>query len=283
MSIKPCKNIRSSIVIYIFLILVLIIVAAPLLWALSASFTPNSMVYDNVSPFTIEAFIPIDFTLDAYRVLFTERNFGIVVLRTLAVSLISVFLGIVIAFTAGFAFARFNFCGKKFLFSLVMISFMVPIEVTVLPLYIMMVNAGWINTWQGLIIPGIANGLVIFLFRQFFYEIPESMLEAAKIDGTPWLRILRSVVLPVSWPVTIGAGLILFLAAWNNYFWPLLVATKPLFRLVQVAISMAIQEQQTFWNELFAGSLIAAIVPVIIVLPLQKYYVESVATSGIKG
>ena len=147
----------------------------------------------------------------------------------------------------------------------------------------MMLKFGWINTWQGLYIPGLANGLVIFLFMQFFMEIPQSMLDAARVDGAKWPRILTKIVLPLSWPASIGAGLVLFLATWNNYFWPLVVATKPQFRVIQVAISLAMQEQQTFWNELFAGSILAAIIPVLLILPLQKYYIESIASSGIKG
>ena len=268
---------------YAFLFIVFIIVFIPLLWSLSASFTPNNRIYEYVAPFSWKAFVPVDFTPEAYGILFGERGFGIVVLRTLVISLLTVVFGGVVAFAAGFGFARFRFRGRNLLFGLVMVSFMVPIEVTVLPLYIMIVHSGWVNTWRGVVIPGLANGLVIFLFRQFFMEIPGSMLEAARVDGTSWLRILRSIVLPVSLPVTIGASLILFLSAWNNYFWPLLVATKPRFRLVQVAISMAIQQQQIYWNELFAGALIAALVPIVIVLPLQKYYVQSVVSSGIKG
>ena len=139
-----------------------------------------------------------------------------------------------------------------------------------------------INTWQGLIIPGLANSMVIFLFRQFFSEIPQDLLDAARVDGASWLRILFSIVMPISLPVMIGAGLVLFISAWNSFFWPLVVAPKPELRVIQVAISLSAQQVQILLNELFAGALIAAIVPIILILPLQQYYVNSIASTGIK-
>jgi len=164
----------------------------------------------------------------------------------------------------------------------VLFTFMVPIEVTILPQYIQMRNLGWINTWQGLIVPGLANSMVIFLFRQFFSEIPKDLLDAARADGASWLQILFSIVVPISLPVLIGASLVLFISGWNSFFWPLVVAPKPEFRVIQVAISLTATQHQTLLNQLFAGSLIAAVVPVLIMLPLQQYYVKSIASTGIK-
>ncbi len=277
---KPTRLKKSF--IYSMLFLLLLIIVVPLLWAFSASFTPNDVIFKNVAPFSIKAFIPSGITFDAYARLFTYRDFGKVLLTTLLLSLGTIAIGGVMAFSAGFALARFDFFGKRLLNLLVLFTFMVPVEVIIIPQYIMMLRLNWVNTWQGLFIPGLANGLVIFLYKQFFMEFPQGLLEAARIDGARWPRILVGIVAPLTVPVSIGAALILFLSVWNNYFWPLVVATKPQFRVVQVAISLAIQEQQTFWNELFAGALIAAIVPVLLILPLQKYYIESIASSGIK-
>ncbi|MFM8426295.1 MAG: carbohydrate ABC transporter permease, partial [Chloroflexota bacterium] len=122
---------------------------------------------------------------------------------------------------AGFAFATFDFKGKNLLFGLVLFTFMVPIEVTIIPQYLQMKTLGWINTWQGLFIPGLANSMVIFLFRQFFSEIPKDLLDAARVDGASWLRILFLIVVPISKPVLIGAGMVLFISTWNSFFWPL--------------------------------------------------------------
>jgi multiple sugar transport system permease protein len=276
------RGFATTLVIYVLLLIILVLIVVPLLWAIAASFTPNEKIYHYVFPFSWRAFFPQEFTLSAYRTLFVERGFGTAILNTVILSLGTVFIGGFINLLAGFAFAVFDFKGKNLLFGLVLFTFMVPIEVTILPQYIQMRNLGWINTWQGLLIPGLANSMVIFLFRQFFAEIPHDLLDAAAVDGASWLRILFAIVIPNSLPVLIGAGLVLLLSAWNSFFWPLVVAPKPEFRVIQVAISLSAQQRQTLLNELFAGSLIAAVVPVLIMLPLQQYYVKSIASTGIK-
>ncbi len=280
------QNERSRVIrhvfVYVLLLAVLASVVTPLLWAVASSFSQNDQIFKNTFPFTWRAFFPDQPTLDAYQTLFTQKGFGIAILNTLFFSVITVLVGGLINLLAGFAFAIFNFKGKNLLFALVMFTFMVPIEVTIIPQYIQMKSLGWINTWQGLFVPGLANSMVIFLFRQFFSEIPKELIEAARMDGASWPRILTSIVVPISRPVLIGAGMVLFLGAWNSFFWPLVVAPDPKFRMIQVAISLTVQQTQTLWNQMFAGSLLAAILPILIILPLQQYYVRSIASTGIK-
>ncbi len=272
----------GSILIYTLLVLVLALVLLPLLWALASSFSPNTAIFKYAFPFSVQALIPQEFTLEAYSNLFTQRDFGRALLNSLMLSVVSVGVGGTINLLAGFAFARFDFPFKRVLFALVIFTFMVPVEVTILPQFVLMRDIGWLNTWQGLIVPGLANSMVIFLFQQFFSEFPQDLLDAAKVDGATWPRILLNIVIPISKPILIGAGLVMFLAAWNSFFWPLVVSPQPEFRVVQVAISLSIQERQTLWNELFAGSLLAAIVPILLLLPLQQYFVKSIATTGLK-
>ena len=272
----------STAVVYLLLLTVTALIVAPLLWAIASSFTPNDQVYRYVFPFSLRAFFPQEFTWSAYRTLFFEKGFGTALLNTSLLTLGTVLIGGLINLLAGFAFAVFEFRGKNVLFGLVLFTFMVPIEVTIIPQYIQMKELGWINTWQGLLVPGLANSMVIFLFRQFFSELPRDLLDAARVDGASWIRILFSLVIPISFPVLIGAGLVLFISTWNSFFWPLVVAPRPELRVIQVAISLSAQQVQTLLNELFAGSLIAAIVPILVMLPLQRYYVNSIASTGIK-
>lgn len=271
-----------SLWVYALLTAVSILIVAPLLWAVSSSFTANDQVYRYVYPFSLKAFIPQAFTLSAYQTLFFEKGFGTAILNTSLLTIGTVLIGGLINLLAGFAFGVFDFRGKNLLFGIVLFTFMVPIEVTIIPQYIQMRDLGWINTWQGLLVPGLANSLVIFLFRQFFAEFPRDLLDAARVDGASWSRILFSLVVPASRPVLVGAGLVLFLSAWNAFFWPLVVAPRPEFRVIQVAISLSAQQVQTLFNEMFAGALIAALVPIILLLPLQQYYVSSIAATGIK-
>ena len=268
--------------IYALLTLVAAIFLIPLLWAIAASFTPNNLVFRYAYPFSWRAFLPVDFTLEAYRNIFA-RGFERSMINTLILGMTVVVVGGVVNAMAGFAFARFDFAGKRFLFIFtIMVTFLIPIDLTAIPRFILVNNLGWINTWQGLIVPGLASSLVIFLFRQFFEEIPQDLIDAARVDGASWARLFMAVVLPLSTPVMITAALLLFLSQWDSFFWPLLVAPRPEFRVVQVEISNNVGQFQTLWNELLAGSMLAAIVPILLLLPFQRYYVAAITSSGIK-
>lgn len=276
------KALLEQILIYILLCLVAAVMIIPLLWAISASFTPNEMVFRYAYPFSWRAFLPVDFTLEAYRNLF-QRDFGRSLINTLILGFTVVIAGGVINAMAGFAFARFDFAGKRFLFIFtILVTFLIPIDLTAIPRYILVNDLGWINTWQGLIVPGLASALVIFLFRQFFEQIPQDLIDAARVDGASWARLFVRIVLPLSTPVMITAALLLFLSQWDSFFWPLLVAPKPELRVIQVEISNAVGEYQTLWNELLAGSMMAAVVPILLLLPFQRYYVRAITSSGLK-
>ncbi|MBV7329478.1 carbohydrate ABC transporter permease [Chloroflexi bacterium TSY] len=272
----------ERIAIYGLLIIVAGIIVVPLLWAIAASFTPNEKVFQYAYPFSWRAFLPVEFTLEAYQNLFA-RGFGRSLFNTFILGIIVVLVGGACNAMAGFAFARFDFRGKRFLFIFViLVTFLIPIDLTAIPRFILVNDLGWINTWQGLIIPGLANSLVIFLFRQFFEEIPQDLIDAARVDGASWGRLFMRIILPLSTPVLITAALLLFLSQWDSFFWPLLVAPQPELRVVQVEISNSIGQYQTLWNELLAGSMLAAIVPILLLLPFQRYYIQAVTSSGLK-
>ncbi len=276
------RLIADQVVIYVLLIVVAGLIVLPMLWAIAASFTPNDEVFRFASPFSLRAFLPTDFTLDAYKFLF-DHGMGRSLTNTFALGTIVVFVGGLVNALAGFAFARFEFRGKQPLFIfIVMVTFLVPVDLTAIPRYILVNELGWINTWPGLIIPGLASSVVIFLFRQFFEELPQDLIDAARVDGASWLRLFFGVILPLSKPVIITAGLLLFLSQWDSFFWPLLVAPRPELRVIQVDIAMSVGQYQTFWNRLLAGANLAAIVPILLLLPFQRYYIQAITSSGVK-
>ena len=279
---RPWRAYLQPALSYVLLCLGVVIVIVPLAWAAAASFTPNHKVFEYAYPFSWRALFPVDFTLEAYENLF-DRGFGRAVGNTFFLALATVFIGGAVNALAGFAFGRFEFRGKNFLFlTIIMLTFLVPVDLTAIPRFILIQGFGWINTWQGLLIPGLANSLVIFLFRQFFAEIPQELIDAARVDGATWLRVLVSIILPISKPVMVAAGLLMFISQWNSFFWPLLVAPRQEMRVVQVDISLAIGQYGTIWNELLAGSMIAAIVPILLVMPFQRYYVQAITGTGLE-
>ena len=271
----------EQIIVYALLTVAAIMAILPLMWAFAASFTPSEKVFANAYPFSWRALLPLDFTVSAYNNIFA-RGFGTAIGNTLILSISTVFVGGIIATMAGFAFARFSFRGKNLLFGLVLLTFMIPVDLTAIPRYIMVNRLEWVNTWQGLLIPSLVNSLVIFLCRQFFEDIPQELIDAARVDGASWLRLFFGIVLPISTPLLISAALLLFLGQWDAFFWPLLIAPAPQMTVIQVAITSAVTEHRTVWNELLAGSMMAAIIPILLALPFQRYYVQAITNSGLK-
>lgn len=254
----------------------------PLVWSIAASFTPADEIFKNLTPFTWRALLPSNPTLAAYHELFSSPTFLRALANTLFLCAVTVVGGIAVNSLAGFAFTVFDFPGKRLLTTLVFVSFMVPFEAIVIPLYGIVSAVGLINSYQALILPTLANGSIIFLFRQFFAETPKDLLEAARIDGLSWFGIYTRIVLPLSTPVLISAGLALFLVQWESFFWPLLVANRPEYQVVQLALANFNTQYIYRWDIQLAGSVFTMAFPTLILGFLQRYYIATIASTGSK-
>ncbi|HHV92959.1 MAG TPA: carbohydrate ABC transporter permease [Firmicutes bacterium] len=280
---KQVRTILQRVAWHFACICMAVFTLVPFLWAASSSFKPLSRVFADLVPFSFKTFIPMPPTLEAYVALFTETGYPRGLLNTAYVAVTVVVFGVLLNSMAGFAFAKLDFPGKRLLFTLTIVSFMIPFEAISIPLYSIINRFGWLNSFKAVIVPGIANGLTIFLFRQFFAGIPTELIEAATIDGASKLRIYSTIFLPLSKPAIVSASLLLFVGQWEAFLWPLLVANAPETRLIQVALSYINTQYATYWNQIFAGAVIAGIIPLIIILPLQRYYVKGISSTGIKG
>ncbi len=261
---------------------VALLVIGPLIWALSSSLRPQDDIFRYLTPFSFKALYPTNPTLEAYRVIFFEKGFARAVFNTGIVAFATVVGGVLVAAMAGFAFARLHFPGKSVLFILTVVTFLVPFEAIAIPLYDLVQRLGWIDTYAALIVPGVANGIAIFLFRQAFAEIPSDLVDAARLDGATWLGILFTIFLPLTKPVIVGASLLLFLFQWESFLWPLIAVRDERYKVVQVALSDFQLQYETLWDQLFAASIVAAVIPLLLLLPFQRYYVRSVIGSGLK-
>ncbi len=259
-----------------------LIVLFPLLFALVSSFRPLDDIFKYVSPVTWKTFVPTAITLDAYTGLFQLRNFGRVLFNTVYISVITVLFGVFINSMAAFAFAKFRFKAKNLLFFIVLLTFMIPFEVIAIPLYTLVDKLGWIDSYYGLVVPAIANGFVIFLYRQFFLDLPDALIESARMDGAPWWKIYWRIVMPLCKPVTISAGLIIFIYQWESFMWPLIVTRSEDYRVIQVMISLFTTEHATLWNEMFATAILAIIIPSVLILFFQRYFIQGITHSGSK-
>jgi len=254
----------------------------PLWWAIVSSLRPNSEVFADLFPFTPKALVPMPFSLEAYSGIL-DQGFGLIIANTLLVAVVTVVAGIIVNGAAGFAFALFEFKGKGLILAFIIVSFMLPFEAIALPLYSVTLQLGWVDNVAALIVPSVANGLAVFLFYQFFRQVPSDYLEAAQIDGATWFDILWRIYVPLSIPTCISAGLLLFVFQWEAFLWPLLAMPSQQFKVIQVGMAAFQQQYQTFWNQLFAVAVVTALIPIALLLPLQRYYVQGLASAGIKG
>jgi ABC-type glycerol-3-phosphate transport system permease component len=276
-------NTARKFLIYLVLIFISIITIFPLLWGIASSLRPDEELYKYVMPFSVKTFIPQDLTFNAYFRLFAEFNFHRYIINTFIVTLCTIFFSCAINGIAAFSFALFQFPGKKFFYTVVLLSFMIPFESIAMPLYNVVNRFGWVDRMYGLIVPSIADGLVLFLFNQFFRDIPKSLLEAARIDGANWITVFVKIIIPLSIPVYITAGLMIFMTQWNSYLWPLLVARSRDVQTIQIALGQFRGERFTLWSCIYAGSIVSAFLPLFLFLPFQKYFVQGINSSGVKG
>ncbi len=257
------------------------IVVCPLAWLAIASLRPQSEIFQPISEFGWRTFVPSEITLDNYRALLSG-DFPGALKNSLIVSITTMIFGLLTNSFAGFAFAVFEFRGKGLLFILVIASFMMPFEAIVMPLYLLVNAFGWTNSFKALIVPEIANGMIIFLFRQFFVSIPKDFFEAARVDGASWLYIWARIAMPLSWPTIATCCLMIFLRQWDSFFWPVVAASSPDYSVVQVAITRNINFEQHNWGGLFASTNIAILIGTIPFLLLQRFYIRSLFSDGLK-
>ena len=184
---------------------------------------------------------------------------------------------------AAFFFSRLPFPGKNALLLYVIATLFVPIQVTLVPLFIVVRQLGFGNTYWAMILPWFASPFVIFALIQFFKEIPYELDEAAIIDGASYVQILRHVIMPLSVPGLITMSLLEFQFIWNLFLWPLIAVSDKNIQVIQVTLALTQTQRTTFWGRRFAGAALASVPVIILFMLLQRYYTEGIAQTGVKG
>ncbi|MBR4291763.1 MAG: carbohydrate ABC transporter permease [Oscillospiraceae bacterium] len=267
---------------YAGLILAAFIILMPILWFITSSFRTNEEVFANINPFSLQKMFFGNYSLENYRTIFTKYDFSQTVTNTLVICFLTITIGIVVCSMAGYALAKMKFRGRGLVFALVLFAIMVPFDAIAIPLYTIITKLGWVDTYQAIVLPAVANGMTIFMFRQSFRDINDSLLEAARIDGAGEFRTFWQIVMPISLPSVISGSLVMFTAQWNAFMWPLLVARSDKLKMLQVALADFQLENGTMWSELFAGITISMLIPCMILIPFQKYYIRGIGSSGMK-
>lgn len=255
----------------------------PYVWMVASSFKSSPAIFADLDDVSWRTFVPVDPTLDGYVTLFIDRGLGRALVNSLIIGVVQVGGALVLCSLAAYALTRMRFRGQSILFALILVTFMVPVEALVVPLYSVMSGLGLQDTLAAAALPWVASVFGLFLLRQHFDEIPRELDEAAKLDGAGHLRILWQVILPNVKPALASMALILFLMSWNGFLWPLVIISSPENMPVQVAIAQTSSPTtQTDWGAIFAGATVATIPLILLFLALQRYFVQGFAASGLK-
>ena len=268
--------------LYLALVLAGLFFVIPVLWTVISSLKPENDI-QSYPPH----WIPNPITTESYRTVLSSYPYLRWMLNSVVISVVGT-VGILICSTlAAYALARFQFGGRRLLFQMIIVMLLIPIQAYVIPLYLMSSKGHLLNTYPGLILPLIANVTSIFILHAFFKELPSELEQAARIDGAGEFRIFWQIMLPLSKPALSTVAILTFIANWNQFLWPLIAVRKDDMMPLPVAISRywgAVNQNASFQYGTALAACAMAVVPTIeVYLALQRYFVEGIANSGIKG
>jgi multiple sugar transport system permease protein len=266
-------------VLTILLIVLGLLVSFPFIWMVRSSvmLEKEALVFPPI-------WIPSEFTLASYIGALTIQPFARYILNSLFVST-TIMLGQVLTASMGaYAFARLRFPGRDKLFLAYLATMMIPSQVTLVPSFVLVSWLGWIDTYFAFIVPGLFSAYLTFLMRQFLLNIPKELEDAARIDGASYIRTFATIILPLAQSALVTCGLLSFMGSWTSFLWPLIVTRSSDMRTVPIGLA-ALQQQQGYVNfpQLMAGSVMALLPIIILFLSLQRYYLQGIATTGLKG
>lgn len=267
----------------LLLIGIVIVEVAPTLWMLSTSLKPEGQI---MAPGV--RWLPASPTIENYRMMFERFAVARWFWNSIFAAAVSTVIVVLIDAMAAYAFARMNFFGRDALFFVVVSMLLVPLQVTVVPLFLMFQKVSLLDTYAALILPTCGNVFGIFLLRQFFITIPRELEEAAFIDGCGHFGIFFRIVLPLSKPALTTLAIFTFMSSWNSFLWPLIATNTDATRTLPVGIAMFISglggtTEATQYGVAMAGSLISVLPALIVFLSLQRFFVRGITMSGIKG
>ena len=267
-----------AIAVHVALGLGAVLTVLPLLWMVSASFMPTG----EATAFP-PRLLPSTITFEHYAALFTRLNLTRYIANsTLLAGAITV-ISLLFNSMAGYAFAKLRFRGRDRLFRLLLAALVIPGQVAMLPLFLLLKEMGCVNTYWGVIIPGMASIFGIFLIRQYALSIPDSLLDAARIDGAGELRIYWSLVLPACKPILVTLAIFTFLGTWNDFLWPLIVLTNSDMYTLPVALANLLGEHVQDTELMMAGAVLTILPVIVLFMALQRYYIQGIMAGSMKG
>lgn len=276
---------------YAVLILIAIIFIFPLVFMLMSSLKPDQQLLTDTA--SLAAFLPVgDISLDNYFAAFRRAPVGLFVFNSVLVTGVTVLLSLLVCSLSAFAFVFIDWRGRELVLTIILATLIVPFETIAIPLLLISANLpwigldgltyGWLNSYQVQIVPFVADGLTIFLFVQYFKDLPGELIEAARVEGASWWQVYRRVVMPLAGPVLATAAILKFLAMYNQYLWPLMVVQQEQYRPVMVGLQYFFQLNRA-WGEIMAYLSLITVPVLAFYLFLQRAFIASIASTGVKG
>jgi multiple sugar transport system permease protein len=276
---------------YFLMILLALIFIFPIVFMFMSSLKPTAQLLRDSASF--RAFLPIgDISFDNYQAMTERAPVWRFLFNSLMVTTVTVTLGLLVNALLGFAIAVMRWSGKTLVLAVIIATMIVPFETIAVPLLLIVsrlptitaegLAMGWINTYHVQIIPWIAQAFIIFLFVQFFRDLPYELVEAARVDGASWWQIFSRVYVPISGPIFSTAAILMIIPMWNQYLWPLMVVQSEEYRPIMIGLQY-FQQMNVEWGEMMAFLSFTTIPVLIFFLLMQRTYIESIAASGIKG
>ena len=270
--------------------LLLVVFLLPFLWMFFGAVRREVEILTYMMPFSWHTIVPVEWSLESFLTIFgltvegrnANYRFHLGLMNSAIVAIACVASSLVINTMVAYFLARLPFPGKKYVLAFVLATFMLPADVTIVPLYLVVGNLGLLNTYWAIIVPYAANPFLIFMLTQFMYGLPKELDEAALVDGATYWQILWRVVFPNLVPALATASLLEFQAIWNLFYWPLVAVSSQELQVIQVMIATQISESQVYWGRIFAGMVSATLPVLLLFLAGQRYYFRGAVLSGMK-
>ncbi|KIL52095.1 carbohydrate ABC transporter permease [Jeotgalibacillus soli] len=270
------KTSIGKIFLYIILSTYALVTLIPFLWALSSSFKPLSEIVSGSINF-----IPQNFTLDNYRQIFIQQElFPRWMFNSIFIATVGTGLNVIFNSMAGYALARLAFPGKKALFIIILAVLMIPAQVTMVPNYLILREFGWLNSYQGMIVPSMINATFIFMMRQFFINFPKELEEAAAIDGLSRIGTFFRVVLPLAKPALAAQTIFVFMGFWNDFMRPLIIMTDSSMYTLPLGLNTFKGQFVSYWNYIMAASMVFTLPVLLIYAFFNKYFIKGLSLTG---
>jgi multiple sugar transport system permease protein len=279
------------IVRYTILGLIAVMFVFPLVFMIVSSFKPDLQLLTDTG--SLRAFLPVgDISVNNYLAAFRRAPVGLFIFNSVVVTGVTVVLSLLVCSAAAFAFVFVEWRGRDLILTIILATLIVPFETIAIPLLLLAsklpwigaegLTFGWLNSYRVQIVPFVADGLAIFLFVQYFKDLPGELIEAARVEGASWGQIYRKVVMPLAGPVLATVAILKFLAMYNQYLWPLMVVQEETYRPVMVGLQYFFQLNRA-WGEIMAYLSLITVPVLVFYLVLQRAFIASIASTGVKG